>query len=146
MLDWLQEHRAILFWLTAASVLMFLASLIIVPAVIVRLPDDYFLHERRARRANQWAARHPVARAVLRVTKNLVGCVLVLAGLLMLVLPGQGLLTLAIGILMLDFPGKYRLEKWLVSRPAVRRTINWLRVRAGRPPLRVEPPSPRGES
>lgn len=142
MLDWIQEHRAILFWLTAASVVVFFASLVIVPAVIIRLPDDYFLHRRRAGRANPWAAHHPIARASLRVAKNLVGCVLALAGLLMLVLPGQGLLTLAIGILMLDFPGKYRLERWFVSRPAVRRPINWLRARAGRPPLRVEPFAP----
>jgi Putative transmembrane protein (PGPGW) len=146
MIDWLQEHRAILFWLTAASVVVFLATLLIVPAVIVRLPDDYFLHERRAARVSPWGARHPVGHAILRVMKNLAGWVLVLAGLLMLVLPGQGLLTLLMGVLLIDFPGKYRFQKWLVSRRAVRRPINWLRARAGRPPFRVEPASARGES
>ena len=61
--------------------------------------------------------------------------VLVLAGLIMLVVPGQGLLTLAVGLVLVDFPGKYRLERWLVTRPPVWRAINWLRKRAGREPL-----------
>ncbi len=49
----------------------------------------------------------------------------------MLVTPGQGLLTLLIGLLLLNFPGKYRLERWLVRRPGVLRTLNWVRRRRG---------------
>jgi hypothetical protein len=37
--------------------------------------------------------------------------------------------------MLLDFPGKYRLERWLATRRAVWRSINWLRRRAGREPL-----------
>jgi hypothetical protein len=69
------------------------------------------------------------------VVKNLLGCLFVVAGLLMLVLPGQGLLSILIGIILLDFPGKYSVERWLISRPPVLHTVNWLRRRAGRPPL-----------
>jgi hypothetical protein len=61
-----------------------------------------------------------------------------LAGVAMLVLPGQGLLTLLMGFLLVDFPGKYRLERWLFARPIVRRPINWLRHRAGRVPLQLQ--------
>ena len=57
----------------------------------------------------------------------------------MLVLPGQGLLTLLVGFLLVDAPGKYRLERWLVSRKAVLRPINWLRRRKGRQPLITYP-------
>jgi hypothetical protein len=63
------------------------------------------------------------------------------AGIAMLVLPGQGLLTILIGFLMLDFPGKYRVEKWLVSRRRLLGAINWLRRRAGRVPLRISTPT-----
>jgi hypothetical protein len=57
--------------------------------------------------------------------------VLVVAGLVMLVVPGQGLLTIVVGLMLLDFPGKYRLERWLATRPKVWQSINWLRRRAG---------------
>ena len=36
---------------------------------------------------------------------------------------------------LIDFPGKYRLECWFVTRPAVWNSVNWLRTRAGRPEI-----------
>jgi hypothetical protein len=74
----------------------------------------------------------------LIVGKNLLGYVLVFAGLLMLFLPGQGVVTILIGITLVDFPGKYRFERWVVSQGPVLRSINRLRKRAGRPPLFLE--------
>jgi hypothetical protein len=38
---------------------------------------------------------------------------------------------------LIDFPGKFRFERWLVAREPVRQSINWLRNRAGRPPLEL---------
>jgi hypothetical protein len=67
--------------------------------------------------------------------KNLMGYVLIAAGIAMLVLPGQGMVTMLLGIILVDLPGKYRLERWLVARGPVFRSINWLRRRAGRDPL-----------
>jgi hypothetical protein len=69
------------------------------------------------------------------VIKNLVGVALLLAGLVMLVTPGQGLLTIVVGLTLLSFPGKARLERWIATRPAVWRAINWMRQRAGRDTL-----------
>jgi hypothetical protein len=62
--------------------------------------------------------------------------VLLVGGLLMLLMPGQGLLTIAVAVMLLDFPGKFRLQRWLVKRESVWRTINWLRNRAKRQPLK----------
>ena len=56
----------------------------------------------------------------------------------MLFIPGQGLLTIAIGLLLVDFPGKYRLERWLISRRPIIRVVNWMRRRAGRTEIRFE--------
>ena len=61
-----------------------------------------------------------------------------LAGLAMLVLPGQGLLTILIGLMLLDFPGKRRLERRIVARPAILAMLNRMRARRGRDPLRVD--------
>ena len=72
------------------------------------------------------------------IGKNLIGYVFVVAGIIMLMLPGQGILTIVIGITLLDFPGKYRLERWVVSRRPVLRSINWVRRRAKRGPLVID--------
>ncbi len=53
----------------------------------------------------------------------------------MLFLPGQGLLTMLLGILFIDFPGKHRLEQKLIQHPKILRTINTFREKAGKPPF-----------
>jgi hypothetical protein len=63
------------------------------------------------------------------------GILLVLAGIMMLVLPGQGILAMLIGIGLMDFPGKFRLERWFARQPAVFKSLNWIRTRAGHAPL-----------
>jgi hypothetical protein len=70
-----------------------------------------------------------------RVARNLLGVVLVLLGVLMLVLPGQGILTLLVGVLLVDFPGKHKLVQRLLSRPKVLGIVNKLRTHRGSPPL-----------
>lgn len=134
MPDWLKDHESLLVWLGVASAVMFVGTLVALPIAVSRIPEDYFAHDRRERRDT----RHPLLRLALRVSKNVLGAVFVLAGIAMLVLPGQGILTILIGLGLLDFPGKYRLERKLVSRPAVLRSLNWIRRKAGRPPLRVD--------
>jgi putative transmembrane protein PGPGW len=71
------------------------------------------------------------------VCKNLVGLAFVLAGVAMLVLPGQGILTIVIGLSLMNFPGKHVLERYIVQQPSILRAINWMRHRAGQPPLKV---------
>jgi uncharacterized membrane protein YbaN (DUF454 family) len=65
--------------------------------------------------------------------------VLLVAGVLMLVLPGQGLLTVFIALVLLDFPGKFRFERWLVQRRSVGRALQWMRRHGGAPPFEIPP-------
>jgi len=58
----------------------------------------------------------------------------------MLLLPGQGLLTILIGLLLLDFPGKRALELRLLRRPALRGFLDRMRQRRGVPPFVLERP------
>jgi hypothetical protein len=136
MIQWIRSHETILTWLTAASTVTFVVSLIVVPFFIVRIPSDYFAHGRDHRKL--WADQHFVVRGVLVIAKNLLGYILVLAGIFMLVLPGQGVLTILVGIMFLNFRGKYELERWIVSRRSVLRSINWVRRHAGQAPLVLE--------
>ncbi len=124
----------VLWGLFVLSIVGFLGSLIAIPFVLVRLPPHYF-DERYPR---TWMKEHhPVLRWVGLILKNVVGVVFFLAGVAMLFLPGQGLLTMLIGISMVDFPGKRHLESKLIGQPAVLKTINALRHKFGRPPLTV---------
>jgi hypothetical protein len=133
MLQWIQIHEVALLWLTAFSVVTFVGSLIVVPWLVVRIPADYFADSVKLEKSR--AVYHPIIRGILIIGKNLIGCLLIAAGVLMLVLPGQGMLTILIGILFLDFPGKYRMERWIVSHGPVLQSINWLRQRSGKVPL-----------
>ena len=81
------------------------------------------------------SSRHPVLHILILAIKNLVGALLIFSGILMLVLPGQGLLTIIIGLILKEFPGKYSIERWLVNRHSVLLAINWIRVKAGKPEL-----------
>ena len=133
ILEQLKSHRELLWWLGAFSVFTFLLSIVLVPWMLAQLPADYFSHKRRHRTA--WANRHPFVRFLFKCGKNVGGFVLFVTGLFMFVLPGQGLITMFAGMVLMDFPGKYRIERWAVNRPPVIRVINWLRARFDRPPL-----------
>lgn len=134
MLDWIMDHQALLWWLSAASVAVFVASFFLVPFVVARMRYDYFAHDKRPKRS--WVNLHPALRLAIHIGKNVLGVILMVTGLAMLALPGPGVITVFIGFFLLDFPGKYRFEQWLIGRPFIHRPINWLRRRAGRVPLK----------
>jgi len=136
MLDWARAHEALLAWLSVLSVLMFVGSLIAIPWLVVRIPADYFAC-RQHLLADRLQPLHPVWRRLLLSLKNAFGAALVLAGVAMLVLPGQGILTILMGLMMLDFPGKFTLERKLAEQPAVLGALNWIRAKANRPPLEL---------
>lgn len=135
LIQMLYAQPGLWWWVAGLSALIFVASLVALPWIIVRLPADYFA--RRGQRGTPLLGRAPTSHWLIAAGKNLAGALLVVMGLLMLVLPGQGILTILAGLLLMNFPGKYRLERWLVSRRPVWRAIRWLRARAGRPPLEL---------
>jgi hypothetical protein len=114
-------------------------SLVGVSWVVRRLPPDYLLSD---------APTPPARGAALvgHIARNLLGTLLLLLGLAMLFLPGQGLLTMVVGLVVMDFPGKRTLERRLLRIPSVLRAINRLRARSGRPPLKLDPPTPKVSS
>jgi hypothetical protein len=71
------------------------------------------------------------------IAKNVLGFILVVVGIMLSLpgVPGQGILTILIGIMLLDFPGKRELERRIVSCPGLFQAINALRRRFGKPPL-----------
>jgi hypothetical protein len=117
--------RDVLIVLGVVSVIAFLATAIVTPLMLTRLPPDYLTRDAPEKR------QHPV----LFVLKNGLGVLLILLGMLLILLPGQGVLTILLGLGLVDFPGRRRLEQRVLSRPGVLKTINALRRKASRPPL-----------
>jgi len=134
-MDFLSDWQQPLLWASGLSLFALLATLIAVPWVVTRLPQDYFCREERV--VWHWRTEEPVFARVVAALKNILGLLLVVLGLIMLLTPGQGILTLLIGLLLMNFPGKYRLERWLVMRQGVLRGLNWLRHKRGHPPFDV---------
>jgi hypothetical protein len=120
-------QRDALVALGAFSFLAFLATAVLVPIALTRLPADYFTRDPGSKH------RNPVILAL----KNVVGVLVVALGVALLFLPGQGLLTVLLGLGLLDFPGKRRVQLAVLTRPTVLKTVNSLRRRAGRAPLEI---------
>lgn len=115
-------------------------GLAVAGAVVVWLPADHFV-ERTDRR------RSRALRIALRLGRNLIGWPVLALGLVLSLpmVPGPGALCVLIGLSLVDFPGKRRLQQRLLRQPAVRRTIDGLRSRFGRPPFRLDPAAVPGE-
>jgi hypothetical protein len=125
-LEQLFENKGFVIGLSVASAVMFVGSLLAVPWLIARAPRDFFVRDQDA------AGTGNVA---LKVVKNVVGAVLTGAGVLMLLLPGQGILTLIVGLALMDLPGKRALLLRLAKRPSSMRALNYVRKKTKREPF-----------
>ena len=135
VVDWGRANQRLLFWLGLGSALTFVISLLSLPWLVALIPDDYFVPKKR--HPAPWKNQRPAVRLLALILKNLLGLVLLAGGILMLIVPGQGILTMVAGLLLLDYPGKFRLERKLVTIPAILNGLNWLRGKANKPPLIV---------
>lgn len=134
--DFASRHERALFWWTVASAVLFVLGLVLAPLAIVLLPSDFFVRSPEQRRRR----RTPLGWTLL-VVRNALGLVLLVVGVLLLFLPGQGFLTLFLGLLVADFPGKRRVVLACLGQPRVRRALGALRDRFGRPPLLLPDPT-----
>jgi hypothetical protein len=142
MFDWLSETVGSLTWTKAlVGVLIFLVTfavnLAIVSFILVKIPADHF---RKDRQTKFWSGPKPAVHALAVIGKNILGILLVALGIVLSLpgVPGQGLLTVLLGIMLLDFPGRDSLERKLLKRPEIIKTINRLRGRFDKPPLELD--------
>lgn len=127
--SFLKDNVAALIVTGSVSLLALVGTAVVLPWLLVKIPPDYFVRKKRSR--SRLRDRHPVMGLLVVIFRNFIGLIFVLSGIAMLLTPGQGLLTILIGFVIMDFPGKYRMQRWIISRGSVRRSINWLRRKAG---------------
>jgi hypothetical protein len=135
---WLQDHQSLLGWTGLISLAMAVTTILTLPIIIVALPPRYLIEQDEG-------LSHIAAplRWLYLIVKNCIGALLALAGLAMLILPGQGLLTLMIGLALMNFPGKHRLILRIIGQQRILTIINRLRAKAHKPPLEA-PQTPAG--
>lgn len=130
LLGWLKTYGVLLAIISVASIV---GSILFCTLAIAYLPFDYFLAKKRESRIKQ-----PVLRIVLKCLKNILAVLLIIVGIIMFLTPGQGVLTVLIGIIISDIPGKRRLEHRIIRSGAVLSAANFIRSRFKRPLFVIE--------
>lgn len=125
-----KDHQTVVVWITVGSAVGFLLTLLVAPWLLIKLPKDYFSTPET--NDLNLLGNHPIAKVVINGFRNTIGFGLILIGVLLLILPGQGLLTILLGIAIANFPGKRKLIQMITSRSSVQRSLNWLRRKAGK--------------
>ena len=120
---------------TALSIVYF----IVISYTITQLDTRYFLHKENpgddAIKKSKLTSQASIKTLLFNFAKIIVGICLVVCGLVMLVLPGQGLITMLIGLSLIPFPGKHKFEKNILARKSVRYSLNWIRRKANKTPF-----------
>ena len=135
IIEFIKQHEVLLIWLTSVSIVTFFGTIAFIPVLLIRMSPDYFLSENRVPLRKR---HHFFARLCLLIIKNIAGALFLIAGFVMLFIPGQGLLTILIGISLLNFPGKRKLERKLILHPKVLPVINSIRQKAGKHDLIID--------
>lgn len=138
-LDWAKDNVWLLSEWAGASLLLWIGTLVITAIAIryylIWIPADAFAKDHVP--FDAWRDSHPAVRWTLLIGKNVIGTILIVAGLIMLVTPGPGWLALLIGLALVDMPGKRSIERRILRRPAILHLVNRIRAKAGHPALEL---------
>nr|CAA6807358.1 MAG: Unknown protein [uncultured Thiotrichaceae bacterium] len=130
VMQWFQYNQSVFIWTGIFSAVTFVLSLLMLPWLLKKIPTDYFT---RHPPDDSWALLL-TPRSLIR---NFLGFPVLLAGISMLILPGQGFLTILLGLAIMQFPGKFTLERWVIGRPGILQTVNWVRRKSGTTELEI---------
>ena len=131
--EFLSDYKIYLVWLGTLSFTIFIFSLLTIKWLVALIPSDYFIKKNNS----EFRSNYPIFWLVSIIIKNLVGYTLIIGGILMLVLPGQGLFTIFVGLMLSNYPGKFYIERKFIAIPSVLRAINWLRKKSNTPSIKI---------
>jgi len=130
--EFISSYKVYILWLATISLFVFIFSLLSIKWLVALIPTNYFIKKKvKSKRSYSFIWFLSI------IVKNLIGYTLILGGILMLVLPGQGLFTILMGLILSNYPGKYSIERKFISMPSVLKTVNWLRKKSDKPPLEI---------
>ena len=120
-------------WLALLSLFTFILSLFLLPYIVRRIPSDYFL---TLSKEQPRVKDYDIKSLFIILSRNIFGILLFVSGVIMLFLPGQGLITIFVSLLLLDFPGKKKFIAYLTGIRSIQKTINWIRKKAQKKPIK----------
>ena len=135
MFGWLVDNQSLLIWLSFFSAIFFIISLIALPWLVGLIPEDYFFNTPTDLQNDN--EDNFFYRLTMKIGKNTLGLVLLAGGVLMLFLPGQGLLTIFMGVVLIDYPKKKLIERRLIEIGFILKGLNWVRIKGGHSSLRL---------
>ena len=132
LLEYTNTYKNFIFWISLISLTIFIISILSIRWLVLLIPENYFKEKKNSILKEKyffyWVA--------FKFIKNSLGYLLIIGGILMLVLPGQGILTIFVGMILSDYPGKYHIEKKIIQSSIILRTINSIRKKSGKKPLK----------
>ena len=132
MEQWVSKETLI--WVSTISGIGLLAFVIVIPWLIVRMPEDFFSNPQRY---NWLDTKPPIVRIPVRILKNVLAFALVVLGVVMFLTPASGLFPILLGVVLADVPGKMKLQRWILCRKTIRKSMNWLRGKFHRKPVQL---------
>ena len=126
------QNNQIFLYISGLSTIFFLLSLLGLSWLISIIPHNYFVDKKRVSLIKM---KNPLMWLPIIIIKNSIGLILILCGILMLILPGQGVLTIITGLIFLDYPGKFKFERLLVRNKLILNSMNWIRRKLNKPDL-----------
>jgi hypothetical protein len=128
-----------IFWIVALTTTASITYFVVITYFITQMDKQYFVRRKTSeddtmQHIHLTSMNRSVA-CVVQIAKIILGFGLLVCGILMLVLPGQGLITMLIGLSLLPFPGKDKMEERILARNSVRSTLNWIRLKAKKEPF-----------
>ena len=105
LLELLSSYRNLIVWFGSVSIFIFIFSLLSIKWLVGLIPVDYFINKA----PSKTKLTNPILWYLITIIKNIIGYSLILGGIMMLVLPGQGVFTIVIGLMLSNYPGKYKL-------------------------------------
>ena len=137
MEQWISKEAVL--WISGLALSI---GVLVIPWILVEMPADAFTNVKRY----SWLDKKPASvRIPFRILKNLLAFGLILLGAVMFVTPGPGMFPILLGVLLADFPGKLKLQRWILSKPHVMNSMNWLRRKFRRPPLQKPKAKPKAK-
>ena len=131
--EFISSYKVYILWLATISLFVFIFSLLSIKWLVALIPTNYFIKKKKVKSKRKYSFIWFLS----IIVKNLIGYTLILGGILMLVLPGQGLFTILMGLILSNYPGKYSIERKFISMPSILKTVNWLRKKSDKPPLQI---------
>ena len=131
--QFITNYKKFIFWLGSISAVIFVFSLLSIKWLVALIPSDYFIKKEDSK----FKKKYPFLWFLSLIINNIFGYSLIIGGIFMLILPGQGVFTIMIGLMLSNYPGKYAIEKKFIAIPSVLKGINWLRKKSNEPPINI---------